>query len=66
MRSIAVLCATTCWLNLAGCVVHDHKGPGVKVAVPVVVAVPVRNIALPGKQRKATAKHPLRSNVRRL
>ena len=35
MRSIAVLCAALCWLNLSGCVVHDHKGPSIKIPVPV-------------------------------
>ena len=52
MRLIAVLCATTCWLNLAGCVVHDHKGPGMKVAVPVVVTVPVEKHCPPGQAKK--------------
>lgn len=52
MRSIAVLCVTICSLNVAGCVVHEHKGHGVKVAVPVAVSVPAEKHCPPGQAKK--------------
>jgi hypothetical protein len=53
MRPIAVLCAAVCGLNLAGCVVHDHKGPTVKIPVPVSVSVPAEKPCPPGQAKKA-------------
>jgi hypothetical protein len=53
MRSIALLCAAVCGLNLAGCVVHDHKGPSVKIPVPVAVSVPAQKHCPPGQAKKA-------------